>query len=188
MKPRYSIVAWVLLPVVVLGIMTLFNRNLEKRNLEYPNQMAVSPAYRSQSENPVLSKGLTGQQPVPGTIPRGFMPFNYGTSPEEAKRAGIELSNPFEKNKENLERGKYVYTNSCAVCHGASGGGDGPVIPKYPNPPDFKTETSKALADGELFHVITRGRNNMPPADSLISAEDRWKVILYIRQLQGEGQ
>lgn len=35
-----------------------------------------------------------------------------------------------------------------------------------------------------MFHVITRGRNNMPAAESQVSAEDRWKVILYIRQLQ----
>lgn len=177
---------YILLPVFVLGVMMFFNRDMEVRNLEYPNQMAVSPAYRSQSANPVLKNGVTGQLPVVGTIPRGHMPFHYGEGPEEAKRAGDELTNPFENTKANLERGKYVYTNNCAVCHGAGGAGDGPVIPKYPNPPAFKTDTSRALRDGELFHVITRGRNNMPAAESQVSAEDRWKLVLYIRELQSE--
>lgn len=125
---------YVLLPVAVLGTMMFFNRNMAVRNLEYPNQMAVSPAYRSQSSNPVLHLGVTAQPPVAGTIPRGFMPFHYGTSPEEAKRAGRELTNPFKSDEKNLERGKYVFTNNCAVCHGAGGAGDGPVIPEIPEP------------------------------------------------------
>lgn len=186
MRKVFTIAGYVLLPFIVFGVMMLFSRNLEKRNLEYPNQMAVSPAYRSQSANPVLKQGITDQMPVAGTIPRGFVPFHYGASPEEAKRAGLELTNPVKSDAKNLERGKYVYTNNCAVCHGGGGAGDGPVIPKYPNPPSFKTETSRALPDGELFHVITRGRNNMPAAESQISAEDRWKLILHIRRLQAE--
>ncbi len=187
MKSKYVKAGfWVLMPFLVFGVMMFFNRNLKVRNLEYPNQMAVSPAYRSQSANPVLKDGITGQSPVAGTIPRGFMPFHYGEGPEEAKRAGRELTNPFKSTGINLERGKYLYTNNCAVCHGTGGAGDGPVIPKYPNPPDFRTDTSRALTDGEMFHVITLGRNNMPAAESQVSAEDRWKLILYIRSLQAE--
>jgi mono/diheme cytochrome c family protein len=186
MKRTISVFAYILLPIVVLGGMWIFNRDVTVRNREYPTQMGVSPSYGSQTANPILPKGVTVQPPVAGTIPRGFKPFHYGNTPEEAMRAGEELTNPFEATAENLKRGKYVFENNCAVCHGTSGAGDGPVIPKYPNPPSFKTDTSRALADGERFHVITRGRNNMPSHESQVSAEDRWKVILYIRQLQAE--
>lgn len=186
MRKTLTWLAFILLPIVVLGGMMIFYRDVRVRNREYPTQMGVSPAYRSQSANPILPKGETAQPPVAGTIPRGFMPFHYGTTPEEAKQAGQELTNPFEKTAENLERGKYIFTNYCAVCHGASGAGDGPIVPKFPNPPSYKTATSRALADGELFHVITLGRNNMPSRESQVSAADRWKVILYIRQLQAE--
>lgn len=184
MKRALHFLAYILLPVIVLGGMMIFNRNLGQRNREFPTQMALSPAYHSQTANPVLPGRVTAQPPVAGTIPRGFMPFHYGSTPAEATRAGEELKNPFEKTAENLARGTYVFTNNCAVCHGTGGAGDGPVIPKYPNPPAFQTDTSRALADGEMFHVITRGRNNMPAHESQVSAEDRWKVILYIRQLQ----
>ncbi len=184
MKTTATWLGYILLPIVVLGGMWLLFRDVTKRNREYPIQMGVSPAYRSQTANPEFPNGLTTQAPVAGTIARGFKPFHYGATPEEAKRAGAELTNPFENTPENLERAKYVFTQDCAVCHGAKGAGDGPIIPKFPNPPSFKTDTSRALADGELFHVITRGRNNMPAAESKVSAEDRWKLVLYIRQLQ----
>ncbi|MEZ5344237.1 MAG: cytochrome c [Pyrinomonadaceae bacterium] len=186
MKRIIKTLAFILLPFLVLGSMMIFYRDVTVRNREYPIQMGVSPAYRSQTSNPVLPKGVTAQPPVSGTIPRGFKPFHYGSTPEEAKRAGEELTNPFDATQENLRRGEYIFVNNCTVCHGASGGGDGPVIPKYPNPPSFKTDTSRALRDGELFHVITRGRLNMPPHESQVSADDRWKVILYIRRLQAE--
>jgi len=186
MKKNISWLIYILLPIVVLGGMWFFGRDVRQRNLEYPTQMGVSPAYGSQTANPVFPNGLTSQKPVKGTIPRGYKPFHYDASPEEAIRAGRELTNPFEKNEENVERGKYVYTKSCSVCHGASGGGDGPIIPKYPNPPAYATATSRALTDGEMFHIITRGRNNMPAHNEFVSPDDRWKVILYIRELQAK--
>ena len=174
----------ILLPVVVIGGIRAMSRDATKRNLEWPTQMQYSPAYLSQTANPVLADGMTGQPPVPGTIPRGFKPFHYGPGPEEAARAGRELKNPLEATESNIARGQQVYSNYCAVCHGSLGAGDGPIIPKYPNPPSFKTEQSKSLADGSMFHVITMGRNNMPPHAPLVSDEDRWRVIHYIRKLQ----
>jgi len=186
MKRTLSWSGVILLPVVVLGGLLLLNRNTAARNLEWPTQMQYSPAYLSQTPNPVLPNGMTDQPPVAGTIPRGFQPFHYGAGPEEAVRAGNELKNPFPPTEENLARGQQVFNNYCAVCHGATGAGDGPLIPKYPNPPAYNTDKSKSLADGVMFHVITLGRNNMPSHAGQVSADDRWKVILYIRRLQGK--
>lgn len=186
MKKSLTVILFILLPVVVIGGMIVLRRDITRRNREIPTQMQYSPAYLSQTVNPVLPNGMTLQPPVAGTVPREFMPFHYQATPEEALRAGRELANPFQPTQENLERGRYIYTNTCAVCHGSSGAGDGSVIPKYPNPPSYQTDASKALADGTMFHIITLGRNNMPPHAAQVSAEDRWKVILFIRSLQGK--
>lgn len=186
MKQSFKWLGIVLLPVVVNGGIFLFSRNTATRNLEWPTQMEYSPAYHSQSPNPALPNGMTEQISVPGTIPRGFQPFHYGPSPEEAIRAGNELKNPFSPTPENLARGQHVFANFCAVCHGMTGTGDGPIIPKYPNPPSYQTEQSKALLDGTMFHAITLGRKNMPSHAAQVSADDRWRVILYIRKLQGK--
>jgi hypothetical protein len=40
------------------------------------------------------------------------------------------------------------------------------------------------LADGELFYVITHGRNLMGPYASQIPVEDRWAIVAYVRALQ----
>jgi mono/diheme cytochrome c family protein len=185
MKKRIQWIIVFLLPVIVLGGMWMMRRDAAERNREWPTQMQYSPAYLSQTSNPVLPNGMTSQPPVAGTIPRGWMPFHYGPGAEENARAGRELKNPFQTSEENLARGQYIYQNYCAACHGATGGGDGPIIPKYPNPPSYKTDQSKSLADGAMFHVITLGRKDMPAHSSQVAAEDRWKVILYIRKLQG---
>ncbi len=179
-------VALIALPLVVNGGIYLFSRNTTNRNWEFPTQMQYTVAYPSQSPNPVLPNGMTLQAPVAGTIPRGYLPFHYGSGTEEAARAGRELKNPFEPTPENLSRGQQVFANFCAVCHGQTGAGDGPIIPKYPNPPSYKTDQSRNIPDGTLFHIVTMGRKNMPPHASQLSAEDRWKVVLYIRKLQGK--
>jgi len=184
MKRSVSAAFYVLLPVIVIGGMVAFSRDLSKRNREFPTQMEYSPAYLSQTANPVLPNGMTLQPPVPGTVRRGFTPFHYGPGLDEEARAGRELTNPFQPTQENLERGKYIFTNDCAVCHGATGAGDGPIIPKFPNPPSYHTDTSKALPDGAMFHIITMGRNNMGSYAAQVAPDDRWKVILYIRSLQ----
>jgi cytochrome c5 len=182
-----NILVWsgtILLPVVVCGAMYLLGRDLTVRNREWTTQMQYSPAYLSQTSNPVLPNHLTEQMPVEGTIARGHQPFHYGASEGEAIRAGRELKNPFAPTAENLARGQYIFSNYCSVCHGTSGGGDGAIIPKYPNPPSYKTATSRNLPDGSMFHVITLGRKDMPAHAAQVSADDRWKVILYIRKLQ----
>jgi mono/diheme cytochrome c family protein len=40
------------------------------------------------------------------------------------------------------------------------------------------------MKDGQLFHVLTYGQNNMPFYASQLSREDRWNVILYVRTMQ----
>ena len=186
MRKILTWIAVIFLPVVVIGGVGVMSRDVGVRNREWPTQMAYSPAYRSQTTNPILPFGMTEQPPVPGTVPRGFQPFHYGTDQAGADRAGRELKNPFESTGDNRARGQYVFNSYCAVCHGATGAGDGPLVPKYPNPPSYQTEKSKALSDGTMFHVITLGRNNMPAHAAQVSAEDRWKTILYIRKLQGK--
>jgi|SRR5215831_4392259 len=188
MKRQLTWFGVILFPILTIGGVSVLSRNTSVRNYEWPTQMQYSPAYRSQTANPVLANGMTAQPAVAGTLPRGFQPFHYGPEPAEAERAGRELKNPFPPTPENLARGQYIFTNYCVACHGETGGGDGPLIPKYPNPPSYKSATSRALPDGNMFHVITMGRNNMPAHAAQVSFDDRWKVILYIRHLQEEAR
>jgi hypothetical protein len=40
------------------------------------------------------------------------------------------------------------------------------------------------LPDGEIFHVITNGRNLMGAYGANVTVEDRWAIIAYLRALQ----
>ena len=40
------------------------------------------------------------------------------------------------------------------------------------------------FADGEIFYVITNGRNTMGAYGPNVPAEDRWAIIAYLRALQ----
>ncbi len=43
------------------------------------------------------------------------------------------------------------------------------------------------MKDGQIFHVLTFGQNNMPSYASQLSREDRWNVITYVRSLQKQA-
>ncbi len=123
--------------------------------------------------------------PPAGTVPVERLPFSYGPGPEEAKRAGAELHNPLVAGPEAVARGKQVYDTICTVCHGPKGEGDGPIIGRFPNPPSLLAPHAQGLPDGQIVHVITRGQGIMPSHAAQVLLEDRWKAVLYVRQLQG---
>ena len=65
---------------------------------EYMPNMYRSPYYDTYTENPIFENGITSQTPVKGSIPRGFMPFDYENSLEDYLQAGNELKNPLVLN------------------------------------------------------------------------------------------
>ncbi len=98
-----------------------------------------------------------------------------------------------EPTQENLLEGKRVYDFRCSPCHGVKGDGNGPVAPTLePRPRDFTagnfrfrtTKTGEVPKDEDLFRTITRGiPGSAMPSWAPLSADDRWKVIYYVKQL-----
>lgn len=149
-----------------------------------PN-MVDSGVVHAFERNPRTPEKPALQAPPEGTIPFDRPVFPYGPGPEEARRAGAELKNPFQGTPEVLARGRQVYVNICSVCHGMRGEGDGPVIGRFPNPPSLQAARAKGLPDGQIVHIITRGQGIMPSHAAQVLIEDRWKAVRYLRQLQG---
>lgn len=172
--------------IVFISAYFLLGENPDERSIAFFTEMHYSKAYESFSPNPIFKDGKTLQNPVKGTVIRGMMPETYDATPEGAILAGEELVNPFAKSPSKiLERGKKEYEIFCSVCHGLSAIGDGPVTKKgYPPPPSILTEKYKGMKDGQLYHIIKYGFNNMPPYAAQIDRKDRWKIISYIRNLQ----
>ncbi len=149
--------------------------------------MAFSVPYDPYDPSPITDNGATLRLPPEGTVPVDGVRFDYGPGREETARAGRELFNPYVADKPALARGKHVYETYCLVCHGAGGGGDGPIIGRFPPPPTFLPERARvrALPDGALFHIITRGQGIMASYAVQVRPNDRWLAIIYIRSLQG---
>jgi len=84
-----------------------------------------------------------------------------------------------------MQRGKERYTIYCAVCHGASGGGNG-IAGQYGLVAiaSYHQDRLRTMADGEIFNTITHGKNTMLGYGANIPVDDRWAIVAYVRALQ----
>lgn len=97
-----------------------------------------------------------------------------------------ELTNPVEASAESVGRGKELFDNYCSTCHARNGSGHGPAahgITTFPRQL-WVWNNADASADSYLFWFITNGRNEMPPWGVILSQDQRWDVINYIKTLQ----
>lgn len=178
---------WVL-AIVCGGATSACGSASETRGFEYTTDMVYSVAYDSFAPNPVTRDGLTLQRPVRGTIPRGFLPLHYSGTSEDAERAGRELQNPVPPTARTAADGQVLFDTFCAVCHGTEGAGDGPLVPKIPNPPAYTSARVRELPIGQIFHVISFGSGRMPPYASQLAARERWLIAAHVQMLQGRGE
>ena len=169
--------------LVLLAAVSCSRSSKEKGYEIFPDMVHPVP-YEAFSESKIHSDGKSMQLPPAGSIARGRMPFAYGSSKEEALRAGRELTNPYKETTTTLARGKEVYDQYCLVCHGVEGQGDGPIIPKFPNPPSLTGKRIKAYKDGRLLHIIVKGSGDMPSHAEQIDRDDRWFLVQYVRYIQ----
>ena len=176
----------ILIGCCLIALFAACERDPKKPGFEVLPDMARSVAFDSFAPNPNTPQGKTLLVPVAGTIPRGFMPFPYPATPEGAEQADAELSNPIPYSPDVLARGKIVYENFCLICHGETGKGDGPLIPKYPNPPSFTSKNVRKYSPGRLYHIIVFGSGEMGAYGSQIKPDDRWKLVYYLQKMQGK--
>lgn len=131
------------------------------------------------------------QEVSPRVMPEGTLPVDTGTPPQDLEQATIKAHNPLKPTAENIARGKELFTNSCTPCHGESGHGDGPVAHLLHahgyDPKNLVTGTSKGLPDGYIYGYIRDGGIHMPSYADAMNSEERWDVVMYVRQLQAQG-
>jgi mono/diheme cytochrome c family protein len=186
--PRGAVtaIAWALFAVMAIAFVVVAraSNDAARRGVEYMPDMSYSLPYNTFAPNPITRDGKTLQPPVPGTVPRDVQPFRYGATPDEALRAGRELRNPVAPSAAALTEGRALYETFCLVCHGERGQGDGPLVPRIPNPPSYTSQRVREMAPGQLFHVISRGSGRMPSYAAQISYDQRWLIVLYVSALR----
>ncbi|MBE9585639.1 cytochrome c [Mucilaginibacter sp. JRF] len=158
---------------------------------EYAPNMYRHIAYDPDQANPNFADGKTAQVPPKGTIPVGFVRFDFPNTKGGYDSASVVVKNLLPATKKNFEDGKVLYEHFCSPCHGIKGEGDGLVVAHgYPAPPSYSKGQSsrggamKDLTDGKIYHTITYGVNAMGSYASQLSPQERWKVVAYVHHLQ----
>ena len=163
------------------------DRDKNNPGYDYFPDMAYSRAYETYAPNTNFKDGKTLQSPVDGTISRESENYPYKKIDSDIPKAA-KMKNPFLPDTENIARGRIIYQNICLQCHGPKADGKGHmfVTGKYPYPPaNLLSQKIRMKTDGEMFHTITVGFGIMPAHGIIVRPDDRWKVILYVRSLQG---
>lgn len=174
------------LALVLLLLIASCDRTREDKGVEYFPDMAHGYDYKTWSENPAMEDGRTMREPVEGTVPRHRQPYPYTADFEGREMAGLQLFNPLTINEKTLEEGKELYRIFCLQCHGVEGDGQGILHTsgKYVIPPtSLLEERIVEQPSGETFHVISAGWGVMGAHASLITPEQRWKIVAFVEQI-----
>ena len=98
-----------------------------------------------------------------------------------APKKAANIKNPIALNDKSTERGKEVYNQNCAACHGDNIEGlAAEAAGLEMSPPNLKKRL-RTHSDGDFFWKIKEGRGDMPSFNDDLSDEQVWEVINYIR-------
>ena len=183
---RYFLLAFILACLLVAGIFGTRGKISRKPPIEVFSDMDRQPKIRPQTPSDYFADGRASRLPVAGTVARGSHyldePVNTGIVTGTTNFVAL---NPLKVTDQVMVRGQQRFQINCSPCHGLLGDGNGitktfgmAVVANLHDPRIVQ------MADGEIFYVITHGRNLMGPYASQIVPEDRWAVVAYVRALQ----
>ena len=140
------------------------------------------------------------QEPPRLDSPPGAVPFKFAGDERTLTRAPhvdpadfTSLVNPrageAAPGTAGYDQAVELYRWNCSHCHGMDGQGDGRVNEfltaySYVPVPNLADDATVEKTDGDIYGILTDGVLVMPAFRNLLSAEDRWLLVDYVRQLQ----
>ncbi|MBC8125858.1 MAG: cytochrome c [Gloeobacteraceae cyanobacterium ES-bin-144] len=207
---RYFFLAYALIALLVVGILGIRGQKFAKPPIRVFPDMDNQDKLKAQQPDAFFADNHGGRLPVSQTQPRGFneggektiggipeYEFGGQTGYYYTGQVGDyfgngmpeELDLTTESAGELIRRGKERYGIYCAVCHGASGDGNG-ITATYGVPvannanAKLNAISAEVYPDGRLFETITNGKGLMGAYGYNIPVRDRWAIIAYIHTLQ----
>ena len=156
----------------------------EKANFGYPHD-------EENSEVPLMNKNhnMSALESVEGAVARtdgDILPWTFKNNNAGYAQAKAVTTSPLNAaNKAaDLERGKVMFGQNCAVCHGDAGDGQGSIVKSkaYSGVPNY---SERDVTVGSVYHVIMYGKNAMGSYASQLTPADRWRVAEYVMSLKG---
>tara|TARA_R110002072_G_scaffold282761_3_gene445961 strand:+ start:35004 stop:35417 length:414 start_codon:yes stop_codon:yes gene_type:complete len=122
----------------------------------------------------------------------GIIFFSFGPVGSDTGNASVKewkapasannLKNPYKGNASATAKGKKLFKQMCAICHGNYGKGDGMAGSSLtPRPTNFTISKVQAQSDGALYWKLTEGRAPMASYKTILKKEQRWQLVNYIR-------
>jgi mono/diheme cytochrome c family protein len=194
---RHFLLIFALCVAATVGILGFRGSHSRKPPLYIFPDMEWQLKLRPQKPDNFFPNGMSSQPPVPGTVPRAaaiktgagaVLPFE--DSPVNTGRTtgttNFVENNPMAITAQLLQRGQQRFAIYCSPCHGATAEGAGITkkIGAMTVVANLHDKRIVEMADGELFYVITNGRNLMGAYGPNVPVEDRWAIIAYVRALQ----
>ena len=194
---RYFLVIFGICVIATMGMLGKRGSHFRKPPLYIFPDMEWQLKLRPQKENGFFTNGVSSQVAPVGTIARST-PFHiadkdiypYEDNPvntgRETGTTNFVANNPMPITMELLKRGQQRFTINCSPCHGALADGNGITkkIGAMAVVANLHDKRIAEMADGELFFVITNGRNLMGAYGPNVTVQDRWAIIAYLRALQ----
>lgn len=102
-----------------------------------------------------------------------------GAQTWEVPEDKISRVSPFKFSNETAKKGEAVFIKNCTSCHGM------PTKRNFanlvPSPGDPASDKFQKQPDGAIFYKITTGKGLMPQFKDIVSEEDVWNIISYVR-------
>jgi mono/diheme cytochrome c family protein len=194
---RYIFLIFAICVVAVIGIAGFRGTLSRKTPLYVFPDMRRQLKLRPQEPNGFFENGISSQLAPAGTVARAKpiqtaagLVYPYEEVPvytgRSAGTTNFVETNPLSINGQLLQRGRRQFTIYCSPCHGQEGDGAGITkkIGAMAVVANLHDKRIVEMADGELFYVITHGRNLMGAYGPNVVVEDRWAIIAYLRALQ----
>ena len=99
--------------------------------------------------------------------------------------------NPVVPTEDNARRGLQAFSAYCVACHGLDGQNTGVPFAEAMSPPVPRLTSPEVqrYTDGQLHSIIENGLfpSGMPASRGILSDEEMWRIVLYIRHLPPAG-
>jgi len=107
-------------------------------------------------------------------------PREKWVAPSSADR----MVNPLKADSNTIAEAFGLYKRNCEQCHGQKGKGDGWQIQNVSQKiADIASPEIQKQSDGALYWKITSGNKPMPGMKKDLTETQRWKLVLYVRDL-----
>ncbi len=137
-------------------------------------------------------RNMTALWPVEGSVARTegqmILPWELKNTLEDYNKSKAITTSPLDpaNKKADLERGEKLYGQTCAVCHGEAGDGQGSIVQSkaFSGVPTY---AERELTLGSVYHVIMYGKNAMGSYAPQLTPVDRWRVAEYVMNLRAKN-